>query len=304
MGAEYVIFGMDGRPVCGEGSRTDHRVIVVQNCWYDWQLKMITKMQQSGAKVLFNCDDWIKGIGRRTDSHGHADIFKKRDTLDTHFRMLSLCDGIIASTPWIAEKLYAYNPNIAIARNGIDPGRYTPWMDVVRDMGVIIGWAGGTGHRDALRAISEPVSRVVRDNPEVSLWIVGQDESDLFSCPVHRVDWSDMHLYPQQLACFDINLAPALDNDFYRGKSQLRLYEAMTLGTPSVVHPMYDEVGMAGSIARTSDQWYGILSALVHDEELRNRQRYYAIEQAKEVTIDARIGEWVTAIDQLTGERS
>lgn len=304
MGAEYVIFDMNGRPVCGEGSRTDHRVIIVQNCWYDWQLRIVERMKKTGATVLFNVDDWIKGIGRREGSHGHAHLFRSGKTNEIHRRIWTACDGAIVSTEWLAKKALGLTDRIAVARNGIDPGRYTPWMDVERDMGIIIGWAGGTGHRDALRSISGAVSKVVNDNSNVSLWIVGQDESDLFSCPTHHVAWSDMHLYPAKLACFDVNLAPALDNDFYRGKSQLRLYEALTLGTPSIVHPMYDEIGKAGMVADGEHYtWETCLRTLIEGEEGRKwRQvmRESALEQAKEVTIDARIGEWTAAIDALT----
>lgn len=303
MGAEWVIFGMDGKPMMSEGSNSHHRVIVVQNCWYEWQLRMIRAMKAKGSIILFNVDDWIKGIGRREQSHGNAKLFGSKDILDTHSKIWAECDGAIVSTEWIAQKVRGLVPRIAVARNGIDEKRYTPWMDVERDMGTIIGWAGGTGHTEALRAIAPAVSRVVNDHSDVSLWIVGQDESGLFDCPVHRVDWSDMHLYPAKLACFDINLAPAMDNDFYRGKSQLRLYEAMTLGTPSIVHPMYDEVGNAGLIARSLTDWEGQLRYLTdqhNGQERRAKISTEALRQAKEVTIDARIGEWTAAIDSLS----
>lgn len=304
MGAEYVVFDMNGRPVCGDGHRTDHRVIVVQNCWYEWQLKIIQRMKASGAMVLFNVDDWIKGIARREGSHGHAKLFGSGSVQKTHDRIWSLCDGAIVSTEWIAQKVQGLNPNVEVARNGIDPGRYRTWADPERDLGIIIGWAGGTGHREALASISSDVSKVVNEHSNVSLWIVGQDESDLFSCPTHYVEWSDMYLYPAQLACFDISLAPALENDFYRGKSQLRLYEAMTLGTPSIVSPLYDEIGKAGMVADgTHYTWEQCLRTLVEGEEgarWRKLMRENALEQSKEVTIDARIHEWTTAIDKLT----
>lgn len=300
MGAEYVVFGMDGKPVCGEGNRQDHRVIIVQNCWYPWQLKMIERMKATGATVLFNCDDWIKGIARQEGSHGHAKLFGSSEVQQTHSRIWAVCDGAIVSTDWIAQKVQGLTGAVAVARNGIDPGRYRTWMDVRRDMGTIIGWAGGTGHRDALASISRGVSDVVNEYNDVSLWIVGQDESDVFSCPTHHVEWSDMYLYPAQLACFDINLAPALENDFYRAKSQLRLYEALTLGTPTVAHPLYDELehGVHGYHATEKDFGSWLDTLIWHQK--RDEIRSNCLKKAEEVTINARIGEWTAAIDQLT----
>ena len=303
MGAEYVIIGMDGRPVCGEGSRKHHELIIVQNCWADWQLKIVQKMKERGSKVIFNVDDWIKAIGRREGSHGHAAMFRSRKVLDLHERIWAACDGAIVSTEWIAKKALGLTDQIEVARNGIDPARYTPWMDVKRDMGTIIGWAGGTGHRDSLRSISNAVSSVVNEYPEVSLWIVGQDESDVFDCDTYHVKWSDMYLYPQQLACFDINLAPAMENDFYRAKSQLRLYEAWTLGTPTVASPLYDEItdGVDGLLAWGAGDFYAQLNKIVKSKELQASIREASIEKSKEVTIDARINEWERAIESLRG---
>lgn len=300
MGAEWVVFDMTGKPIGGEGVRKTHRVIVVQNCWYDWQLRIIRKMKSTGAIVLFNCDDWIKGIGRRQGSHGHADMFRNGKLLKIHQQIWDLCDGAIVSTQWLADKARMLTDNICVARNGIDPKRYQTWMDVERDMGLVIGWAGGTGHRDALSAISGAVSRVVNDYPDVSLWIVGQDETDVFECDAFHVEWSDMYLYPAKLACFDINLAPALDDDFYRGKSQLRLYEAMTLGTPSIVHPMYDEVGAAGYTVENGEDWGEALEMMIRSPKEMAEMRENALSQAKDVTIEARIGEWTNAIDTLS----
>jgi hypothetical protein len=139
----------------------------------------------------------------------------------------------------------------------------------------------------------------VNDNNDVSLWIVGQDESDLFTCPTYHVKWSDMYLYPAQLACFDINMAPALDNDFYRGKSQLRLYEALTLGTPSIVHPMYDELqhGIHGFIAEDEKEFKFYLEKLISMD--RSELRENCLGKAGEVTISERINEWINGIDSI-----
>lgn len=299
IGAEWVIFDMSGRPTHGEGSSKSHKVIVVQNCWNDWQLKMVLAMKKTGATVLMNIDDWIKGIGRRTTAHGNHALFADKETLRVHERLLRETDGIIASTDWLAERLRRYNDRVAVARNGIDPKRYQAWMDVERDMGVIVGWAGGTGHSDALRSIQEAVSDVVEAHDEVSLWIVGQDETHLFRCEATHRPWTDMHIYPKDLACFDINLAPSLNDDFYRAKSQLRLYEAWTLGTPTIGGGLYDEItdGLDGYIAHTPDDWRTYLDRLITDRDERAAMRANSLVSARGVTIERRRDEWTRAVD-------
>lgn len=305
LGAEWVIFDMQNRPIFGEHTHTKHDIIVVQNCWARWQLYVQDRMRQSGAKVVANVDDWIKTIGKMGDAHGESKYFGQKEVHNNHREYIARADAVLASTPYLLDRLGKINGETYLARNGLDLDRYLKWRDPLRDSGVIIGWAGGTGHKYALASIVPAIATVLRETENVSFWLIGEYYMDLFPADVrdkviHR-PWSDMSLYPEQLSCLDINLAPALKNDFYKAKSQLRLYEGWALGTPTIASPLYDEIehGVDGFICDTHEEWLSTLRQLISDEELRERVREASKLRAPGISIESRISDWSTALEEI-----
>jgi glycosyltransferase involved in cell wall biosynthesis len=304
IGAEWAAFDHNIQASVHESTKDMHKVIVVQNCWNDWQYNLVRSMRRHGAKIILNVDDWIKAIGNMGDSHAFSASFGKKKLLDIHYKLLQFADGIIVSTPWLARRLASYSDNIVICRNMLDSKRYIV-PPVENDLGVIIGWAGGTGHGDALRGISEPLSRVLRENPDTHFVMMGDDRRSLYRGSekdrVHFIPWTALHLYPRDMTMFDIAVAPAANNDFYRAKSQLRYYEASMLGIPVVAHPMYDELrpGETGFIAQSPEDWYKYLTQLVKSAELRQYMSKNIHEQSKDFHMEARASEWSEGISHL-----
>lgn len=310
LGCDWGVVDMNGKVTLREGARDHHDVIVVQTAWHKWQLKLIQNMKQQGSFVLLNVDDWVKGIGRMKTSHGFASTFDSKKLLDIHYRIMRLADGVICSTDWLADRCRMMNPNVAVARNMLDLERYERVEEPVRDSGTVIGWAGGTGHREALRSVMEPLTDVLVENEDVHFAMLGDDMSGMFGKVlrdrVHHLPWSPLQLYPELMAAFDMVIAPAQENDFYRAKSQLRFYEACAMGLPTVGAPMYDEIVRhdTGFIAETSDDWYRHLTYLVKNPEVRvnmgKAARLYV--QQNVGTGSKRANEWTAAINQLAAD--
>ena len=82
-------------------------------------------------------------------------------------------DGLIVSTEFLARRYRALNGNVWVCRNGLDLGRY----DFTPPRGgetVTIGWAGGTGHREAMVPWLNAVGRVMEQRPHVRFMSVGE----------------------------------------------------------------------------------------------------------------------------------
>lgn len=310
MGADLICFDMNHRLSFNDTKYelNEYDVAVVQTCWYDWQYKVVHRLQKSGVKVLLNVDDWIKGIGRRARSLGKGAMwsdFTKRSVQEMHERILRESDGILASTPELAEKLSQYN-QVGLSPNGIDMQRYEMWRDPERDDGFIVGWAGGVGHADVIRDIAEPVNSAINDlnadGVRAKLCVVGQDERGNFNNEeALYMKWADKFIYPKYLSCFDVSLAPSRDDSFYRYKSQLRLYEAAALGTPTLGGELYaSEIDGFGEVCRTRDDWYNAITKYGKDEELRNKTRQYCYDNIDRFTIETRISTWENEISRLT----
>lgn len=309
MKADLLCFDTRQRLVVNQASREIHEydAVIFQTCWYEWQFIMMKRIRSCGVKVFVNVDDWIKGIGRRAKGSQKGMMwhdFTKRGTIEMHEKILTNADGILASTPLLAEKLSQYN-QVGLAPNGVDMRRYEPWQDPVRDDGFVIGWAGGVGHTDVILDIAEPVATAITDlNNEgikAKLCIVGQDERESFGQPdALYLKWADKFIYPQYLSCFDISLAPSRDDSFYRYKSQLRLYEAAALGTPTLGGELYEsEMDGFGEVCRSRDDWYNHIMEYGRSEELRQKTRDFCYDNIDRFTIETRIKTWESEIRRL-----
>lgn len=303
MGAELAVFNSEGTGVQRIGSNMEHDIIVLQHSWTQWQRRIAANVRKTGAFCIINVDDWIPAIANMGENHALSRDFDWNEITKAWFQTLREADGVLCSTPWLVERCSKLNRNVALARNGLDLDRYQRWHRPKDDDRVILGWAGGTGHRGALKSIVEPVSEALREHDDLFLHLVGDSNIDLFppdvTNKITQFGWEDKLFYPSKLAAFHINLAPAQENDFFRAKSQLRFYEACAMGTPTIGHHMYDEIddGWNGFIATDWNiEINTLMNQRIHIEEMARR----ALEYSQEISIESRISEWKSALTQLT----
>ena len=249
-------------------------VVLQQPRGAEW-LKTIREWQARGVVVLADMDDWTKGIRKRKD-HDFAGAFDRKTIADYEL-CLRAVDGIICSTPWLAERYSALNPNTYVCRNGIDLKRYAltlPQRDYVG-----IGWSGATGHKIAMQPWLAEVAQIMRERDAVHFVSVGQRFADELAQEFGTqlsmsIPFTALDTYPASMALYDIALAPAGDNTFYRGKSDLRWLEASAIGLPIIADPVvYPDIehGVTGFYASTPAEMGEILRELVADEPLRKR---------------------------------
>lgn len=313
MDAECAIFQMDGTGAGRRGDRKEHDIIVLQHGWEHWQIRVMRNMRRSGAFVVLNVDDWIPTIAKMGNDHSLSRHFQQEDRVSEWKTLVREADGVIASTPWLMERLRTLNPNVALARNGLDLDRYEQWRTDKDGPVRTIGWAGGTGHEGSFRSIVPAIVEILDTNPDIKFVSIGD--------PVHKFlpdrlatdrrlewwEWNDMRLYPRNLDKIDINLAPALNSDFFKAKSQLRFYEACAMGNPTVGHPeVYSEIepfpGSCdyGCHAWETHEWVDDVQMIIDDVEQLNDMRRRCLDYRKEIDITNRIEEWTTALTTLT----
>jgi glycosyltransferase involved in cell wall biosynthesis len=239
-------------------------------------LKLIRRLQAHGTTVLYEIDDDVHAVGKHK-GHLYRAHYSKAALRDMELNMRA-CDGLIVSTEFLARRYRALNPNVAICRNGIDLGRYalTPPRDGEQ---VTIGWAGGTGHREAMTPWVNAVGRVMEACPQVRFMTVGEEFGQLLAGHFGEqrsvaLPFTELDTYPAAMTNFDIALAPSGRTNFYRAKSDLRWLEASALGIPTVADPtLYDEIedGVTGVHAAEPDEVEAALLRLVDDADARRR---------------------------------
>jgi glycosyltransferase involved in cell wall biosynthesis len=258
------------------------------------------------VKVIFEIDDYVHAVRKMAD-HEFGHHFGK-DVVRTYELNMKLADGLICSTDYLAERYRAFNPNVYVCRNGIDLRRYDVTKPA-RDT-VTIGWAGGTGHKEALQPWLAVVAEMLREHPQVrftsiGLRIAGELQEEFGKERVLSLPFAPFESYPAAMTLFDIAIAPAGRNNFFRAKSDLRWLEASALATPVVADPLvYPEIrsGVTGLHASTPDEVREHLSALIVDAGLRRRigdaAQAYVSEHR---TIQKTANDWVAALQGVAG---
>jgi glycosyltransferase involved in cell wall biosynthesis len=273
-GSLYVNTGMTGTGLQAPDF-DGYEVLVLQGVAGQAWLRQIRAWQARGITVLYEIDDWLRGI-RKLAHHDFKGSFD-RDRVEASELCMAACDGVICSTEWLAQRFRAVNPNTFVCRNGIDLKRY----DLTRPQrdDVAIGWSGATGHAESAKPWVTEVGAVMREHPGTRFISVGQPfaqwlEREHGAQRCIAVPFAAFDTYPAAMTLFDVALAPAGAGSFFRGKSDLRWLEASALGIPLIADPdVYPEIehGVTGFHASDAAEMREILVELVLDRELRER---------------------------------
>lgn len=269
----------------------DYDVIIVQQPRGKGWFNLIRELRERGKIVLAEYDDYVHGI-RKSHDHDFAEFFQPE-----HLRSMELClracDGLIASTDYIALRYKRWVPRVWVCENGLDMGRYRlsrpPRGLIDGKETVTIMWSGATGHRVGTEPWLEVVHRVMQEHPEVCLATIGQDFASRFMGEfqnrVITVPFAALETYPAAMMLGDIALAPAGSSSWYRGKSDLRAMEAAALGLPVVADRHYERSvvqGRTGFVVDHPGEVYGWLKLLVEEMGARRRMGERAREYAEE----------------------
>ena len=271
-GALGILAGI-GRSTASFQDFSKYDVVVLQYQASPAWLNGIRRLQDAGTVVLFEIDDYARSVRKKRD-HAFGEAFDA--TFIRNFEMcMRVCDGVICSTEWLAQRYRSINPRTWVAQNAIDLPRYR-FTRPERDT-VTLGWAGGTGHREAMEPWLPAVEAVMAARPETRFISVGEPFAkrlaERFGAErCIAIPSGPMETYPAAMASFDIALAPAGKSTFYQGKSDLRWLEASALGIPLVADPqVYPEIEdrVTGFHVETPADVERTLLELVDDTELR-----------------------------------
>jgi glycosyltransferase involved in cell wall biosynthesis len=253
--------------------------------------------------VLYDVDDNLAGVAEQEDHQARE--FWTSDVVKRHTDCMEACDGIIVSTPYLAE-LYGGHGRAFVCRNGIDIGRYD--VTIPDRNCVNIGWAGGVGHKLAVEQWLPAVRAVMRKHDETRFVSIGEPVADQlrdeFGARVLSIPFCALEMFPGALCNMDIALAPARDTPFYRGKSDLRFLEYGAVGLPGIYHPLvYDQVerGVAGYVTHSVEIVQRRLDQLVQSRSKRRAmgaaaRDYVAHERRMEVACK----QWIDVFEAAT----
>lgn len=286
----------------------DYKIVILQQPHGTRWLGEIRRLQERGVTVLYEIDDYIHAV-RKTPGHLSAKRYSKQFVAE-HELCMKACDGIIVSTPFLAERYRKFNRSIYLCENAIDVDRYAPFRPTSRSA-IHIGWAGTIGQDSAVIPWFEAVTKIMLRYANTSFVTIGAEYAESlrgnFPGRTLAIPTVQIENYPAALTNFDIALAPAGRGSFFQGKSDLRFVEAAAVHLPVVADPfLYSRVrdGDTGLLASTPQEAYAQIERLVLDADLRHRIGESAFAYvAAERDIESRADAWSDAFVQAYSRR-
>lgn len=206
-------------------------------------------------------------------------------------------NALMVTTPHLGETYGSVNENIYVIENSLDfkgDRKFIGWdkVSVRKHEGTRIGWIGGRSHFDDLMMVAPVLREVLERNPKVTLCLINSAIKE--SCQslgkdypfeglknVHYADRSvAINRYAPFMASFgfDIGLAPLVDCNFNRSKSNLRWLEYSALSIPTIAtgisHFSQSIRHMkTGLLVQDNNlnQWRQMIELLIEDKNLRTQ---------------------------------
>jgi len=242
---------------------------------------LLNKSAGRGIKFVYETDDDLLAIEGSNSSFEYINRCRNEIT-----QYINQSDNIVVTTPTLAKK---FDENkVEIIRNyyvdTILPLKN--FRDNITNT-IKIGYFGTLTHSNDLNIIKKVIIRLKKElsenyNINLEFFVVGgfadpnQNESwfSKIELPENSWDFEFFMKWVGDIADWDIGIAPLENNDFNRGKSELKYIEYSALGIPTVcsrVEPysLVIKEGVTGFLAESEEEWFEKLKNLILNNDLR-----------------------------------
>lgn len=263
-----------------------------------------------GAKVVYEMDDLL------TEKVGREEINDDQRYISGMIDSIKLADMVTVSTEELAKKARQFHNNVVVLPNYIDMLWWGNALDTERIGDIRLGWAGSTSHDADLEFIKPAVQAILDEYENVKFIYCGAGGvssssghtelmfgKDIFKgIPPHRREFylgTNVELwgYKSKTLHFDIALAPLINDEFNKCKSNIKWQEYSMNGWAGVYSdvPAYSNIKY-GLKAKTSDDFYWQIKKLIdNDRERLTLGQKAKAEVFKNWTIDNHFMKWIEA---------
>jgi hypothetical protein len=221
-------------------------------------------------------------------------------------------DLVTVSTPDLLSYAKKHSHNVALVPNVVDTRRFASVRGREKEErhrgDLRLYWGGGGGHYDDLASIKSAVLRIFNEYPNLKLVFsnfIPDWAADLPPFRIFMIPFAHFNAYPKVLRwlCAEVAIAPLVDNEFNHCKSHVKYLDYAMARIPAVYQDLtpYDGVthGVTGLKAKTPDEWYENIKALLDDAALRETIANNAIEDVLDKwTVDR----WIPMYETLMKE--
>lgn len=298
-------------------------VVVFQRPSTKESLQLALMLKQKGKKIIFENDDTYainKGImlDRLENDRQRAIAIEIANNITA---FLKIADGVIASTPFLAKEYKAYNSNVAVLKNCIDPN------DVMENKPNTtgkfrIGFVGSVTTNDDYLHIKDQIKKLDERN-DITIVLMGIKYKDghiisfmyedyEFWNSLKNIEWHPYCHVTEYMSnlkdlALDLAIIPRKDNYFNRCKSNLKFLEMSLLKIPVLAQgfelgdsPYQGDVEPYLTLVIKDNDWYNKIITIKdnykHYSELAEKAQQFVL---KEYNIETYAHNWTDKIKQL-----
>jgi tetratricopeptide (TPR) repeat protein len=254
-------------------------------------LPVMEERKRRGRPTIYELSDNITALHEGVAIRGW---FSDPVNLALAFQYMRMADALQVTSSGLAEQFRPNNSRIVIFENQMATlgmvGRQ------VSDR-VILGWAGSSGHRQDIEAVSDVIAQVMRACPQVDFAYMGDETIYRIlsvALPAGRITYTPPGIldeYLNFLQKLDIGIAPLQDNPYNRCRSDIKFLEYASRGVVPVLSSLTPykasvQNGETGFLYESQQQLLSILSMLACDTDLRARVSQAAYAYVKHCRIE------------------
>lgn len=191
--------------------------------------------------------------------------------------IVGAADLVIAGNDYLRRLAEPYARRVRVLPSALDPAKYerAAAASPRDEKTVTLGWIGSRSTLRYLLSIHDALARVVALCPHVRLVLVCDEFPDFRQIPALRKVWREAE-EAEDVAGFDIALAPVGDDPWSLGKCGLKLLQYFAASRPVVcspfgVHKEFVRDGTNGFWACSTEEWVDRLMRLIASPEDRRR---------------------------------
>jgi glycosyltransferase involved in cell wall biosynthesis len=244
-----------------------------------------------GKKVICEIDDDLFSI--EPENQCFDFWHPNNGPIKVFIKALQMADGLMVSTPKLAEIYGQWQKNVLVVPNAIDLRKYTPENNIrdrlntdetIKHIGkdkITVGWTGSFTHLSSMKEIANSLKYVFQRNKQAAFVFCGKREYfDMIEIPSDQKIYVDTVPFEEHFkiySLFDINLTPVKINRFNQSKSELKCLEAAAWSVPSIstkIDPyinFYNNSDGANVLIKNNRwrDWDKSIDKLINDESYR-----------------------------------
>jgi glycosyltransferase involved in cell wall biosynthesis len=200
-------------------------------------------------------------------------------------RMAKICDYVTTPSSYLANFITCYNRNCVVIPDATEDIYLNYVKRHIPKEEVILVWQGYAYNLICIKLIFPVLSRLAK-RYKIALHIITDIANPSFRAILPKIrrmreefkivfkHWS-LETRVEDLLEGDIGVAPLIENDWTKCKSNNKIASYMAMAIPTVATPIpaYKETiksGVNGFLASTEEDWYNYLEKLIINHNLRN----------------------------------